>query len=80
MIREGVIDTKHIIVDSKIGSSGAGSGSGTSHAMRAGVIVQTFRAQTYRRDRARAWRNCWRKNKHFNEPARSGRGSRYFMH
>ena len=38
MIRENIIDTKHIIVDSKIGSSGAGAGSGTSHAMRAGVI------------------------------------------
>ena len=33
-----IIDTEHIIVDSKIGSSGAGSGSGTAHAMRAGVI------------------------------------------
>lgn len=38
LIREGLIDTEHIIVDSKIGSSGAGSGSGTAHAMRAGVI------------------------------------------
>ncbi len=38
LIRNDIIDTEHIIVDSKIGSSGAGSGSGTAHAMRAGVI------------------------------------------
>lgn len=38
LVREGLIDTEHIVVDSKIGSSGAGSGSGTAHAMRAGVI------------------------------------------
>jgi N-acetyl-gamma-glutamyl-phosphate/LysW-gamma-L-alpha-aminoadipyl-6-phosphate reductase len=38
LIRHDLIDTEHIIVDSKIGSSGAGSGSGTAHAMRAGVI------------------------------------------
>lgn len=38
LIRNDVIDTDHIVVDSKIGSSGAGSGSGTAHAMRAGVI------------------------------------------
>ena len=38
LIRENIIDTEHIVVDSKIGSSGAGSGSGTAHAMRAGVI------------------------------------------
>lgn len=38
LIREKMIDTDHIVVDSKIGSSGAGSGSGTAHAMRAGVI------------------------------------------
>ena len=38
LIRKDIIDTDHIIVDSKIGSSGAGSGSGTAHAMRAGVI------------------------------------------
>ena len=38
LVREGIIDTEHIVVDSKIGSSGAGSGSGTAHAMRAGVI------------------------------------------
>lgn len=38
LIRENLIDTEHIVVDSKIGSSGAGSGSGTAHAMRAGVI------------------------------------------
>ncbi len=38
LIRENVINTDHIIVDSKIGSSGAGSGTGTDHAMRAGVI------------------------------------------
>ena len=38
LIKNDLIDTDHIIVDSKIGSSGAGSGSGTAHAMRAGVI------------------------------------------
>ncbi len=38
LIRNDIIETDHIIVDSKIGSSGAGSGSGTAHAMRAGVI------------------------------------------
>ena len=38
LVREDLIDTDHIVVDSKIGSSGAGSGSGTAHAMRAGVI------------------------------------------
>src|SRR3989338_417040 len=38
LIRNDLIDLEHIIVDSKIGSSGAGSGSGTAHAMRAGVI------------------------------------------
>ena len=38
LIKHDLIDTEHIIVDSKIGSSGAGAGAGTSHAMRAGVI------------------------------------------
>ena len=38
LIKNDLIDTDHIVVDSKIGSSGAGSGSGTAHAMRAGVI------------------------------------------
>jgi N-acetyl-gamma-glutamyl-phosphate/LysW-gamma-L-alpha-aminoadipyl-6-phosphate reductase len=38
LIRNDLIDTEHIVVDSKIGSSGAGSGAGTAHAMRAGVI------------------------------------------
>ena len=38
LVREGVISHDHIVVDSKIGSSGAGSGAGTSHAMRASVI------------------------------------------
>ncbi len=38
LIRADLIDLEHIVVDSKIGSSGAGSGSGTAHAMRAGVI------------------------------------------
>ncbi|MEJ2261384.1 MAG: N-acetyl-gamma-glutamyl-phosphate reductase [Nitrosopumilaceae archaeon] len=38
LIRNDLIDIDHIVVDSKIGSSGAGSGSGTAHAMRAGVI------------------------------------------
>lgn len=38
LVRRKMIDTKHIVVDSKIGSSGAGSGQGTAHAMRAGVI------------------------------------------
>lgn len=38
LIRKKLVDTDHIVVDSKIGSSGAGSGAGTSHAMRAGVI------------------------------------------
>lgn len=40
LVKKGVIDTEHIIVDSKIGSSGAGAGTvaGTHHAMRSGVI------------------------------------------
>jgi len=40
LIKNDLIDTDHIVVDSKIGSSGAGAGgtSGTQHAMRAGVI------------------------------------------
>jgi len=40
LIKNELIDTEHIIVDSKIGSSGAGAGtvSGTHHAMRSGVI------------------------------------------
>ena len=40
LIKKDIIDTEHIIVDSKIGSSGAGAGSvaGTHHAMRSGVI------------------------------------------
>ena len=38
LVKSDIIDTDHIVVDSKIGSSGAGSGSGTAHAMRAGVI------------------------------------------
>lgn len=38
LVRRKMIDAKHIVVDSKIGSSGAGSGQGTAHAMRAGVI------------------------------------------
>ncbi|KKK86531.1 hypothetical protein LCGC14_2762320, partial [marine sediment metagenome] len=38
LIRNDLIDTEHIVVDAKIGSSGAGAGSGTAHAMRAGVI------------------------------------------
>ncbi|HSD04794.1 MAG TPA: N-acetyl-gamma-glutamyl-phosphate reductase [Nitrosopumilaceae archaeon] len=40
LVKRGMIDTEHIIVDSKIGSSGAGAGSvaGTHHAMRSGVI------------------------------------------
>ena len=38
LIRNNIIETEHIIVDAKIGSSGAGSGSGMAHAMRAGVI------------------------------------------
>jgi len=38
LIQEDLIDVNHIVVDSKIGSSGAGSGQGTAHAMRAGVI------------------------------------------
>ncbi|MDE0526310.1 MAG: N-acetyl-gamma-glutamyl-phosphate reductase [Thaumarchaeota archaeon] len=38
LVRNDIIDTDHVVVDSKIGSSGAGSGSGTAHAMRAGVI------------------------------------------
>lgn len=38
LVRHKMIDTDHIVVDSKIGSSGAGSGQGTAHAMRAGVI------------------------------------------
>jgi N-acetyl-gamma-glutamyl-phosphate/LysW-gamma-L-alpha-aminoadipyl-6-phosphate reductase len=40
LVENKLIDTQHIVVDSKIGSSGAGSqeGSGTHHAMRYGVI------------------------------------------
>ncbi len=38
LIKNDLIDRDHIVVDSKIGSSGAGSGQGTTHAMRAGVI------------------------------------------
>ena len=38
LIQNDLIDTDHIVVDSKIGSSGAGAGAGTAHAMRAGVI------------------------------------------
>ncbi|MDE1725360.1 MAG: N-acetyl-gamma-glutamyl-phosphate reductase, partial [Thaumarchaeota archaeon] len=40
LIKKKIIDTEHIVVDSKIGSSGAGAGtvSGTHHAMRSGVI------------------------------------------
>ena len=40
LVKRNIIDTEHIIVDSKIGSSGAGAGSvaGTHHAMRSGVI------------------------------------------
>ena len=41
LIRNNLIDTDHIVVDSKIGSSGAGSGSGTAHAMRAGLSDHT---------------------------------------
>lgn len=39
-IENNLIDTEHIVVDSKIGSSGAGTkpNSGTHHAMRYGVI------------------------------------------
>ena len=40
LIEKDLIDTEHIIVDSKIGSSGAGAteSAGTHHAMRYGVI------------------------------------------
>ena len=40
LIENKLIDTSHIIVDSKIGSSGAGASDsmGTHHAMRYGVI------------------------------------------
>lgn len=40
LVKRNLIDNDHIIVDSKIGSSGAGAGtvSGTHHAMRSGVI------------------------------------------
>lgn len=40
LIKRDLVDTEHIVVDSKIGSSGAGAGSvaGTHHAMRSGVI------------------------------------------
>jgi LysW-gamma-L-alpha-aminoadipyl-6-phosphate/LysW-L-glutamyl-5-phosphate reductase len=40
LIENNLIDTEHIIVDSKIGSSGAGvkANAGTHHAMRYGVI------------------------------------------
>ena len=40
MIENNLIDTEHVVVDSKIGSSGAGAkaNAGTHHAMRYGVI------------------------------------------
>ena len=38
LIKNDLVDEEHIVVDSKIGSSGAGAGAGTAHAMRAGVI------------------------------------------
>lgn len=40
LVENNLIDTEHIVVDSKIGSSGAGaqSNAGTHHAMRYGVI------------------------------------------
>ncbi|MEM2856778.1 MAG: N-acetyl-gamma-glutamyl-phosphate reductase [Candidatus Nitrosocaldaceae archaeon] len=40
LLKNNLVDTKHIIVDSKIGSSGAGGkpSASTHHAMRAGVI------------------------------------------
>ncbi len=40
LVKRDMIDIDHIVVDSKIGSSGAGAGtlSGTHHAMRSGVI------------------------------------------
>lgn len=40
LVKRDWIDSDHIVVDSKIGSSGAGAGtlSGTHHAMRSGVI------------------------------------------
>jgi N-acetyl-gamma-glutamyl-phosphate/LysW-gamma-L-alpha-aminoadipyl-6-phosphate reductase len=40
LIENDLIDTDHIVVDSKIGSSGAGqkSNAGTHHAMRYGVV------------------------------------------
>lgn len=38
LISNDIIDPNYIVVDSKIGSSGAGAGAGTAHAMRAGVI------------------------------------------
>lgn len=38
LVRKNLIDKDHVVVDSKIGSSGAGAGKGTAHAMRAGVI------------------------------------------
>ena len=40
LVENNLIDTEHIVVDSKIGSSGAGAkpSLGTHHAMRYGVI------------------------------------------
>jgi N-acetyl-gamma-glutamyl-phosphate/LysW-gamma-L-alpha-aminoadipyl-6-phosphate reductase len=40
LVKKNLIDTEHIVVDAKIGSSGAGAGSlaGTHHALRSGVI------------------------------------------
>ena len=40
LIENSIIDTEHIVVDSKIGSSGAGqkANAGTHHAMRYGVV------------------------------------------
>ena len=71
MIRENIIDTKHIIVDSKIGSSGAGAGSGTSHAMRAGVI-RPYKPSGHRHTgeiEQELGEIAGEKNRRFNEPA-----------
>ena len=40
LVKKNLIDIEHIVVDAKIGSSGAGAGSlaGTHHALRSGVI------------------------------------------
>ena len=80
LIKNDLIDTEHIIVDSKIGSSGAGAGgtSGTQHAMRAGVI-RPYKPAKHRHTgeiEQELSESCWKKNQSFNEPTCSRYSSR----